>query len=87
MTRTERKKKLLHRCSRIEGQLRGIHRMIDEEVYCDDILNQIAAAQSALSSLAKEIFNNHLRTCLTARIRSDDETVYDEVKKTLEKLL
>ena len=54
--RTDKERKaLVNRCSRIEGQIRGIKGMLDKDVYCDDILNQIAAAQSALNALSRVI--------------------------------
>ncbi len=58
------KKKYLARVKRIEGQARGIHRMVDEEQYCIDILTQIAALTSALEGLALNLIDDHLRHCV-----------------------
>ncbi|MDN5352619.1 MAG: CsoR family transcriptional regulator, copper-sensing transcriptional repressor [Clostridiales bacterium] len=86
--RTEKEKKMLgNRCNRIEGQIRGIKRMIDTDVYCDDILNQIAAAQSALSSLGKIVLEQHMKSCLIDRIESGDYSVVDEIVGTIGKLM
>jgi DNA-binding FrmR family transcriptional regulator len=81
------KKALLNRCSRAEGQLRGIKRMIEADVYCDDVLNQIAAAQSALSALSRILLEQHMKSCLVERIQNDDETVIDELMSTINKLM
>lgn len=81
------KKALLNRCSRAEGQLRGIKRMIEEDVYCDDVLNQIAAAQSALGALSRILLEQHLKSCLVNRIQNHDETVIDELMLTINKLM
>ena len=81
------KKALLNRCSRAEGQLRGIKRMIEEDVYCDDVLNQIAAAQSALSALSRILLEQHMKSCLVDRIQNNDESVIDELMSTINKLM
>jgi DNA-binding FrmR family transcriptional regulator len=91
MRSTARDKKLkdnlVSRLNRIEGQIRGIKGMIEKDTYCDDVLNQIAAAQSALNSVSKLILDNHIRGCLVDRIRSGDETIVDELIATIGKLL
>lgn len=86
--RTENDKKLLaNRCNRIEGQIRGIKGMIDRDIYCDDILNQIAAAQSALNSMSRIILEQHMNTCLIDRIKDGDYDVVDEILTTIGKLM
>lgn len=86
--RTEKERKaLLNRCSRIEGQIRGIKGMIEKDVYCDDILNQIAAAQSALNALSRVILERHMKTCLIDRIQSGENEVIDELMLTVEKMM
>ena len=78
--RTDKERKaLVNRCSRIEGQIRGIKGMLDKDVYCDDILTQIAAAQSALYALSRVILERHMKTCLIDRIQSGDSEVIDEL--------
>jgi DNA-binding FrmR family transcriptional regulator len=72
----------LTRLRRLEGQVRGIHRMVDEGRYCADIILQVAAAQEALRSVARELLRNHLKHCATAAIRASDhraEQMYDEL--------
>ncbi|MCA0383972.1 MAG: metal-sensing transcriptional repressor [Firmicutes bacterium] len=81
------KKQLLNRCSRIEGQIRGVKGMIDKDIYCDDILNQIAAAQSALNALSRVILERHMKTCLIERIQEGDAVVIDELLITVEKMM
>jgi len=77
---------LTNRLSRIEGQVKGIKSMIDREVYCDDVLTQIAAAQSALSSVAKILLESHMRACVTQRLKDGDDTVVEEFIKTIGRL-
>lgn len=75
--------KALARLKRIEGQVRGIHRMIDEERYCADILTQISSVQEALRGVSKLMMRNHLEHCVTDALRSGDrleaERSYQEV--------
>jgi len=78
---------LTTRLNRIEGQVKGIKSMIDRGVYCDDILTQIAAAQSAMSSVAKILLESHIRACVTQRLQNGDDTVVDELIKTVGRLL
>lgn len=72
----------LRRLNRVEGQIRGIRRMVEEERYCADILGQIAAAQEALRAVGRELLRNHLRHCVaraSARGGAEAEEAYDEV--------
>ena len=80
-------KGLLNRLSRIEGQVRGIRNMVEEERYCVDILTQVAAIQSALNSFNKELLSEHIKTCVVEDIRSGDEQVVDELCETIKKLM
>lgn len=81
------KKKLKNRLNRIEGQVRGISRMIENNVYCDDVLHQISAVQSALNACGRELLAAHLRSCVVEQIKAGDEKVVDELLKTLSKLM
>jgi DNA-binding FrmR family transcriptional regulator len=81
------KSNLLSRLNRVEGQVRGIKGMVEKDVYCDDILNQIAAAQAALDSVSKLILENHLRGCLVNKIRAGEDEIVDELLVTIGKLL
>lgn len=69
VARTE-KASLAKRLNRIEGQVRGIHRMIDEDRYCIDVLNQVAAVQAALDALALRLLEHHLHGCVRHAIQS-----------------
>lgn len=73
----------LRRLSRIEGQIRGIQRMVEEDRYCADILTQISSAQEALRAVARALMRNHLAHCATHAIRTGSEeerhAMYDEL--------
>lgn len=72
----------LKRLRRIEGQVRGLQRMVDEQRYCADIMTQIASVQEALRSVGRELMRNHLKHCAASAIRADDDTaaaMYDEI--------
>ena len=78
---------IMKRLRRIEGQVRGLQRMVEEDRYCGDILQQIASVQSALRTAGKTITRSHLETCVTDALRSGDaeaaEETYDEVMDLL----
>jgi len=78
---------LVIRLNRIEGQVRGIKSMIERNVYCDDILTQLASAQSALNSVTKILLESHMKTCIAERIREGDEDAINEFIKTLGRIL
>lgn len=82
----EFKHKLVNRLKRIEGQVRGIQSMILDDVYCDDILTQIAATRSALASVSKQLFEAHLHSCVLEQIHSGKEGVIEELKKTIDRI-
>ncbi len=67
------KARYLARLKRIEGQTRGIHRMVEEDVYCIDILTQISAVQSALENVALALLDDHMRHCVSAAVREGGE--------------
>ena len=79
----EIKRSVIHRLRRIEGQIRGLQRMVEDERYCADILMQVSSVQEALRGTSRALLRNHLRHCATAAIRSDDpaasEAMYDEL--------
>lgn len=80
-------KKLIHRLNRIEGQVRGIRNMVEDERYCVDILTQVAAIQSALHAFNRELLTNHIKTCVVEDIREGDDQVVDELCDTIKKLM
>jgi len=69
----EHKRSLVTRLHRIEGQVRGIERMVEDDRYCIDILTQIAAANTALESLALTILDDHVKHCVADALASGDE--------------
>ena len=72
----------LTRLRRIEGQVRGLQRMVEEDRYCADIMTQIASVHEALRSVGRELMRNHLRHCASSAIRAgeaDAEAMYDEL--------
>ena len=83
----EEHRKLVNRLSRIEGQIRGIKRMVEEDAYCIDILIQAAAANAALNSFNKVLLANHIRTCVADDIRAGKDDTLDELVSTLQKLM
>lgn len=78
---------LINRLSRIEGQIRGIKRMLDEDCYCPDIITQVAAANAALNSFNKVLLTNHIKTCVADDIRAGKDETIDELLNTLQKLM
>lgn len=83
----EEKNKLVVRLNRIEGQVRGVKGMIEKDVYCDDILNQLAAVQSALNGVGKLLLEHHMKSCVIHRIQDGENEVVDELLKTVNKLI
>lgn len=80
-------KKLINRLNRIEGQVRGVKRMVEEDAYCTDILVQVAAVNAALNSFNKELLANHIRTCVADDIREGNDETIEELVVTLQKLM
>ena len=86
--RTDKEQKdLINRLNRIEGQVRGIRRMLEEDAYCIDIINQVAAANAALNSFTKVLLANHIHTCVTEDVQAGRSDKVDELVKTLQKLM
>ncbi|MFY4776654.1 metal-sensitive transcriptional regulator [Metabacillus sp. RGM 3146] len=81
------KKNLTTRLNRIEGQIRGIKGLIERDTYCDDVITQIAATQSALNSVGKLLLEGHIKTCVVDRIEEGDSEVLDELILTIGKLM
>ena len=80
-------KDLMNRLSRIEGQIRGIRRMVEEDTYCPDILIQCSAVNAALSSFGRVLLENHIRTCVMDDIKNGNEETIDELIRTLRKMM
>lgn len=81
------KKKLANRLSRIEGQVRGIRKMIEDDAYCPKILIQAAAVNAALNSFNKELLNEHIRSCVVADIKAGKSESIDELVSVIQKLM
>ncbi len=75
----EEKKIINNRLSRIEGQLRGIKRMVQEDVYCNDILIQLSAIENSVKSLSNHILENHLYSCVTKDLENRNTEIIDEL--------
>ncbi len=80
------KNKLKTRLKTIEGQVRGISNMLDEDRYCHDILIQISAINKSLKSLGEEILKKHLESCVVKEIKNDNLTIINEVMELIKRL-
>ena len=81
------KKNMINRLSRIEGQVRGIKKMVESDAYCPDILIQVSAVNAALNSFNKVLLGEHIRTCVIEDIREGKEETIDELVLVLQKLM
>lgn len=82
----ETKKALVTRMNRIEGQVRGIGKLIDEDVYCDDILHQIMSVESALRGVKNQLLEAHMKSCVVRQIQDGQVEVVDELMRTISKM-
>ena len=83
----EEYKKLIHRLNRIEGQIRGIRGMVENDAYCTDIITQVAAATAALNAFNKELLSTHIKTCVADDIKAGKTETVDDLLATLQKLM
>ena len=83
----EEYKCLMNRLCRIEGQIKGIKNMLENDAYCPDILIQVSAVNAALNSFNKVLLANHLKSCVIEDIRKGNNQVIDKLVKTLQKLM
>lgn len=83
----DEQKKLIHRLNRIEGQIRGIRKMVENDAYCADILVQSAAVNAAVNAFNRELLANHIRGCVARDIKEGKDEVIDELLTTLQKLM
>lgn len=81
----ELKKDTLARLSRIEGQVRGVAKMIDEDRPCLEVLQQLASLQASMRGVSKSILRNYLECCATQAIRSNDSDIYDQLMDVIYK--
>ena len=80
-------KSLIHRLNRIEGQIRGIKGMIENDAYCNEILVQSSAVTAAINSFNRELLSNHIKTCVAKDIQNGNNEIIDELVATLQKLM
>lgn len=78
---------LIHRLNRIEGQVRGVRRMVENDAYCPDILVQVSAIGAALNAFNRELLANHIRTCVAGDIKAEKQETLDELIQILQKLM
>ena len=82
----EEKKKLINRLSRIEGQIRGIRNLVENDAYCVDILTQSAAAKTAFAAFNRELLRRHIEGCVVRDIKNDEADI-DELMDIIGKLM
>lgn len=80
-------KALIMRLNKIEGQVRGVKKMVEEDRYCVDILTQVTAITSALNAFNKKLLSEHIKSCVVNDIKNGNEEVVDELCETLQKLM
>lgn len=80
-------KNLMNRLNRIEGQVRGVRSMIEEERYCVDILTQVSAIQAALNAFNKQLLAAHIKSCVVEDIKEGKEEAVEELCATIQKLM
>lgn len=80
-------KDLMNRLKRIEGQVRGVENMLENDAYCVDIITQVSAINAALNSFNKKLIANHLKTCVAEGIQNGDETIIEETTELIQKLM
>ena len=81
------RRRIARKKNTIEGQVRGVRRMVEEGAYCPDILIQVSAVNAALNSFNKVLLANHIRTCVADDIRDGKDETIDELVTTLQKLM
>ena len=79
--------RLIHRLNRMEGQIRGIRGMVENELYCNDILIQCSAVNAALRAFERELLASHVRSCVADELRAGNDQVVDELVETLQKMM
>ena len=82
----EERTQLIHRLSRIEGQIRGIRGMVENDIYCNDILIQCSAVSAALKAFQRQLLASHIRSCVAEDLRAGKEEVVEELVETIQKM-
>lgn len=83
----EEYKKMMNRLNRIEGQVKGIKNMLENDCYCPDILLQVSAVNAALNAFSKELLSSHLHSCVVEDIRNGREDTMDELIQVIKKMM
>ena len=83
----EELRKLMNRLNRVEGQVRGVKKMLEEEQYCVDILTQVSAIQAALNAFNKELLSSHIHSYVVEEIQKGNTEVVDELCESIKKLM
>ena len=83
----EVQQQMVTRLNRVEGQIRGIKKMIESQTYCDDVINQIEASRAALKSIAIIMLKSHIQTCVVDQIKDGDVAVVNEVLATVKRMV
>lgn len=81
------KTEMVNRLNRIEGQVRGVARMVDSDTYCDDVLHQILSIESALAGVKKTLLEAHIRGCVVTQLRAGERGIIDEFLTTMGKMM
>ena len=81
------RKTMINRLRRIEGQVRGLEKMVENDAYCTDIVTQVSAVQAALNAFSKQLLANHIQTCVIQDIRSGKDEVVEDLIHTIHKLM
>ena len=86
--RTEKERAaILNRLRRVEGQVRGIEKMIENDAYCTDVITQVSAVAAALNAVNRELISKHIRTCVAADLRQGKTETADELATVVERLM
>ena len=87
MREDENKRKLINRLNRIEGQVRGIKKMLENDAYCTDILIQSAAVSSAVDAFNRQLLEDHIKGCVVRDIKNDEYDIIDELMDIIKRLM
>ena len=82
----EEYRSLINRLSRIEGQVRGVKRQVEEDAYCVDVLMQVSAIQAALNAFNKELLSSHIHSCVVEEIQKGNTQIVEEAVELIKKL-
>lgn len=84
---SEQRRALVNRLRRIEGQVRGVRGLLEEDAYCVDILTQVSAISSALTAFSRELLDSHIRGCVVEDIKNGDGSTVEELIKTVSRFM